>query len=149
MRSSPLHMYYWVLSSFGSVDLRTVNHDQTFYTLELYAFVNILSTAYFFHPTNMKSPFRYLIVVLASGEPVVATFIFSMTEVIAGFPNMAGGVADTFLALVWTQYQYMAYPLFFGIIGSKLLLADWQQSQRLASDAKADEQLSLMSGRYV
>ncbi|UCH29815.1 MAG: hypothetical protein JSV06_01985, partial [Myxococcales bacterium] len=35
MRESPLNMYWWVLASFSSVDLRTVNHNSTFYTLEL------------------------------------------------------------------------------------------------------------------
>jgi len=41
MRESVLHMYWWVLASFSSVDLRTVNQNSTFYTLELYAFVNV------------------------------------------------------------------------------------------------------------
>ncbi|MGB5286136.1 MAG: hypothetical protein WBN29_16615, partial [Polyangiales bacterium] len=33
MRENVLHMYWWVLASFSSVDLRTVNHNPTFYTL--------------------------------------------------------------------------------------------------------------------
>jgi len=49
MRESIFNMYWWTLASFSSVDLRTVNHDPTFYTLEIYAFVNVLSTAYFFY----------------------------------------------------------------------------------------------------
>ena len=28
---------------------------------------------------------------------------------------MSGGVADTLLALLWTQYQYFLFPLIFGI----------------------------------
>ncbi|MGB5704729.1 MAG: hypothetical protein WBM48_18050 [Polyangiales bacterium] len=35
-------MYWWVLASFSSVDLRTVNQNATCYTLELYSFVNVL-----------------------------------------------------------------------------------------------------------
>ena len=127
MRESPLNMYWWVLASFSSVDLRTVNHNSTFYTLELYSFVNVLSVFFFFHLNKKRSPYRYLIPVLGSGEPVASTFIFSFSEVFAGFENMAGGVADTLLALVWTQYQYFLFPLIFGYFGVKLLLKDWRQ----------------------
>ncbi len=103
MRESVLNMYWWVLASFSSVDLRTVNHNSTFYTLELYAFVNVLSVICFFYLNKKRSRYRYLIPVLGSGEPVASTFIFSFSEVFAGFENMPGGVADTLLALVWTQ----------------------------------------------
>ena len=127
MRESPLNMYWWVLASFSSVDLRTVNHNPTFYTLELYSFVNVLSFIYFFYLNKKRSPYRYLIPVLGSGEPVASTFIFSFSEVFAGFENMPGGVADTLLALVWTQYQYFLFPLIFGFLGLKLLLEDWRQ----------------------
>ena len=127
MRESPLNMYWWVLASFSSVDLRTVNHNPTFYTLELYSFVNVLSVIYFFYLNKKRSPYRYLIPVLGSGEPVASTFIFSFSEVFAGFENMPGGVADTLLALVWTQYQYFLFPLIFGFLGLKLLLEDWRQ----------------------
>ena len=127
MRESPLNMYWWVLASFSSVDLRTVNHNSTFYTLELYSFVNVLSVIFFFYLNKKRSPYRYLIPVLGSGEPVASTFIFSFSEVFAGFENMSGGVADTLLALVWTQYQYFLFPLIFGYFGVKLLLEDWRQ----------------------
>ncbi|NNE19468.1 MAG: hypothetical protein HKN10_13410 [Myxococcales bacterium] len=127
MRETPLNMYWWVLASFSSVDLRTVNHNSTFYTLELYAFVNVASVIFFFYLNKKRSPYRYLIPVLGSGEPVASTFIFSLSEVFAGFENMSGGVADTLLALVWTQYQYFLFPLIFGYFGVKLLLGDWRQ----------------------
>ena len=127
MRESPLNMYWWVLASFSSVDLRTVNHNATFYTLELYSFVNVLSVVAFFYLNKKRSPYRYLIPVLGSGEPVAATFIFSLSEVFAGFENMSGGLTDTLLALVWTQYQYFLFPLIFGYFGVKLLLDDWRQ----------------------
>jgi hypothetical protein len=131
MRESVLHMYWWVLASFSSVDLRTVNHNPTFYTLELYAFVNVLSVFYFFYLNKKRSPYRYLIPVLGSGEPVASTFIFSLSEVFAGFENMPGGLADTLLALVWTQYQYFLFPLIFGYFGVKLLMEDWRQCHGL------------------
>ena len=129
MRESPLHMYWWVLASFSSVDLRTVNHNSTFYTLELYAFVNVLTVIWFFRLNKKRSRYRYLIPVLGSGEPVASTFIFSFSEVFGGFENMSGGVADTLLALVWTQYQYFLFPLIFGYFGVKLLMEDWRQSR--------------------
>ena len=127
MRESIFHMYYWVLSSFGSVDLRTVNHDATFYTIELYSFINIITTCYFFYLNKKRSPYRYLVVVLGCGEPVAATLVFSFVEVVGGFPNMTDNAADILLALVWTQYQYVLYPLIFGYIGSLLLLEDWRK----------------------
>ncbi len=130
MRSSPLHMYWWVLASFGSVDLRTVNHDSTFYTVEILSFFNVLATVCFFHLNRKRSPYRYLIVVLGCGEPIAATFIFSFAEVFAGFENMVGGVADTLLALVWTQYQYFFFPMIFGALGFRLLREDWRRHSR-------------------
>ncbi len=130
MRSSLSHMYFWVLASFGSVDLRTVNHDSTFYTVELFAFANVLSTLYFFHLNRKRSPYRYLLVVLACGEPIAATFIFSFAEVFGGFQNMVGGVADTLLALLWTQYPYFLFPMIFGALGARLLREDWRPSAR-------------------
>ncbi|MGB1581912.1 MAG: hypothetical protein ACPHER_10460 [Nevskiales bacterium] len=128
MRESLLHMYWWSLGSFASVDLRTINGDPTFYTLELYAFVNLATIIWFFHLNKKRSPHRYLVAVLGCGEPVASTFIFSFTEVFADFENMTGGVADTLLALVWTQYQYFLFPLIFGALGVKLLREDWRHS---------------------
>ena len=124
MRESLFNMYWWVLASFASVDLRTVNHDSTFYSLELFAFANVATCFYFFHLNKKRSRHRYLLPVIAGGEAVAATFIFSFSEVFAGFVNMPGGVADTLLALVWTQYQYILFPLIFGYVGYELLLAD-------------------------
>ncbi len=128
MRESVLHMYWWDLASFGSVDLRTVNHNSTFFALEMYAFVNVASAFAFWRLNKKRSSLRYLIPVLGAGEPVVATFIFSFSEVFGGFENMPGGVADTLLALVWTQYQYFFFPLIFGYLGCKLLYADWRHT---------------------
>lgn len=126
MREAPWHLYYWVLSTFGALDLRTVNHNGTFYALELFAFVNLAGTFYFFHLNKKRSPYRYLIVVIGCGEPIAATVIFSFSEVFDGFVNMPGGIWDTLLALVWTQYQYIVFPLIFGALGSKLLFEDWR-----------------------
>lgn len=124
MRSSLLHMYWWVLASFGSVDLRTVNHDPTFYSVEIFSFVNVATVLCFLHLNKKRSPYRYLVAVLGCGEPVAATFIFSFAEVFGGFGNMTGGAADTLLALVWTQYQYFVFPLIFGFWGFHLLRED-------------------------
>ncbi|MBH23819.1 MAG: hypothetical protein CMH57_04990 [Myxococcales bacterium] len=124
MRESPLHMGWWVMASFASVDLRTVNHDATFYALEFFSFANVAGTIAFYRLNARRSALRYLIPVLGGGEPVAATFIFSFSEVFAHFENMPGGVADTLLALVWTQYQYLVFPIIFGVVGSKLLFGD-------------------------
>lgn len=132
IRENPLHMYWWNLASFGSVDLRTVNHNSTFFALEMYAFVNVACAVGFWRLNKKRSQFRYLIPVLGAGEPVVATFIFSFSEVFGGFENMPGGVADTLLALLWTQYQYFFFPLIFGYLGSKLLFEDWRHSRSVA-----------------
>lgn len=128
MRESVLHMYMWSIGSFGAVDLRTINGDPTFFTLEIYAFANLATTAYFFYLNKIRSPHRYLIAVIGCGEPIASTFIFSFTEVFANFENMVGSVWDILLALVWTQYQYILFPMIFGIIGYKLLLEDWRQA---------------------
>ena len=124
MRDSVLHMYWWSIGSFASVDLRTINRDPTFFTLELYAFVNLATTAYFFYLNKIGSPHRYLVAVIGCGEPIASTFIFSFTEVFAGFENMVGNVWDILLALVWTQYQYILFPMIFGILGYQLLRDD-------------------------
>jgi len=116
------------LASFGSVDLRTVNHNSTFYVVELFAFVNVFSTMCFFYLNRKRSPYRYLIVVLGCGEPIAATFIFSFAEVFGGFENMTGGVANTLLALLWTQYQYFIFPMIFGYMGFRLLREDWRHA---------------------
>ena len=131
MRSSLLNMYWWVLASFGSVDLRTVNHDPTFYSVEIFAFANVATTAAFFWLNAKRSPYRYAVVVLGCGEPIAATFIFSFAEVFGGFENMAGGVADTLLALVWTQYQYFVFPMIFGALAFRMLREDLRQSDSL------------------
>ncbi len=126
MREHPLHLYYWILSTFGALDLRTINHNGTFFSLELFAFTNLIGTLYFFHLNKKRSPYRYLVVVLSCGEPIAATVIFSFSEVFDNFINMPGNVWDTLLALVWTQYQYIVFPLIFGGIAGKLLLQDWK-----------------------
>lgn len=124
MRESPLHMAWWVMASFGAVDLRTVNHDATFYSLEIFAFFNVASAVLFYRMNKRRSALRYLVPVLGSGEPIASTFIFSFSEVFAGFPNMPGGLADTLLALVWTQYQYLVFPALLGVVAARLLLLD-------------------------
>lgn len=129
MRENILHMYWWILASFASVDLRTVNHNGTFFTIELFAFSNLAMTLYFFHLNKKRSRHRYLIPLIGSGEPIAATIIFSLSEVFDKFENMPGGIADTLLALVWTQYQYIVFPLIFGVISYKLLIEDLRNSR--------------------
>ena len=129
MRESFLNMYWWILASFASIDLRTVNHDGTFYTIELFAFSNLAMTLYFFYLNKKRSRHRYLVPMIGCGEPIAATIIFSFSEVFDNFENMPGGIADTLLALVWTQYQYILYPLIFGYIAYQLLLSDLKASQ--------------------
>lgn len=136
MRESPLHMAWWVMASFSSVDLRTVNHDPTFYALEFFAFLNVASALYFYRLNKQNSALRYLVPVVGCGEPIAATFIFSFTEVFAGFVNMPGGLAETLLALVWTQYQYLFFPMILGWMACQLLLNDlhhtWTQNRAIS-----------------
>lgn len=130
MRESPLHLYYWVLGTFGALDLRTVNHNGTFLSLELFSLVNLAGSLYFFYLNKKQSPYRYLVVVLSCGEPIAATVIFSFSEVFDHFVNMPGNIWDTLLALVWTQYQYIVFPMIFGTLGAKMLMEDWRHSLR-------------------
>mmetsp|Transcript_83434 Transcript_83434/g.244622 ORF Transcript_83434/g.244622 Transcript_83434/m.244622 type:complete len:263 (-) Transcript_83434:121-909(-) len=125
MRESLCNMWWWVLASFSSCDLRTVNHDGSFYSVEIFCFTNVLSTAYFFYLNRKRSPNRYLVPVVFCGQPIAATFIFTFAEVFNNFKNMPGGVADTLLALVWTQYQYFFFPMIIGAMGVELLREDW------------------------
>ena len=124
MRESPVNMGWWVMASFGSVDLRTVNGDPTFYALEFFAFLNVASAILFWRLNQANSSLRYLVVLAGCGEPIAATFIFSFAEVFAQFANMPGGIADTLLALVWTQYQYILFPMLTAWMAGKLLFAD-------------------------
>ena len=130
MREHVLHMYYWVMASFGSVDLRTVNHDGTFFSLECLAFYNVASVLYFFHLNKIRSKYRYFIPMVSGGSAAAATFIFSFSEVFGGFANMPGGVADTLLALVWTQYQYILFPIVFSYLAYHLWRADHQSDKQ-------------------
>ena len=116
-----------MLKNYLKIALRTIKKQKG------YAFINVASVIYFFYLNKKRSKYRYLIPVLGSGEPVASTFIFSFSEVFAGFENMPGGVADTLLALVWTQYQYFVFPLIFGVLGVKLLYDDWKQAARSES----------------
>ncbi len=134
IRENPLRMGWWVMASFSSVDMRTVNHDATFYSLEFFAFVNVASSFYFYKLNRRRSSLRYLIPVIGCGEPIAATFIFSFSEVFAKFENMPGGLADTLLALVWTQYQYLIFPIILGGMACRMLFADlhftWFRARR-------------------
>jgi len=126
MRESIFNMWYWVLASFSSCDLRTVNHDGTFYALEMFCITNLTATALFFWMNKKRNPDRYLVPLYAlGGAPFAATIIFSFAEVFNGYPNMQNSVADTLLALVWTQYQYMVFPLITAALCIPLLRADW------------------------
>lgn len=126
MRESLGNMFYWVMAAFGAVDLRTVNHSGTFYAVEFFCFTNVASTVYFYFLNKKRSIDRYLVPVIFCGQPIAATFIFTFSEVFDSYANMPGGVADTLLALVWTQYQYFFFPMFTGAMGVALLRADWR-----------------------
>mmetsp|Transcript_8445 Transcript_8445/g.9643 ORF Transcript_8445/g.9643 Transcript_8445/m.9643 type:complete len:269 (-) Transcript_8445:115-921(-) len=126
MRESIFHLWFWVIGSFGTVDLRTVNHNSTFFTLELYAFVNIAEVCFFFHLNKKRSHMRYMIPVIGAGAPVAFTLMFSFTEVFNNFENMAGNTADTLLALLWTQYQYVVFPIVFAYWGLEMFQEDWK-----------------------
>mmetsp|Transcript_20719 Transcript_20719/g.25120 ORF Transcript_20719/g.25120 Transcript_20719/m.25120 type:complete len:274 (+) Transcript_20719:1646-2467(+) len=126
MRANPLHMWWWIVGSFGAVDLRTVNRNSTFFTLELNCFANLAESLVFFHLNRKRSPLRYLVPVLGAGAPVAFTIMFSFTEVFNGFANMPGNTADTLLALCWTQYQFVVFPIIFCYWGLEMLFEDWK-----------------------
>jgi hypothetical protein len=113
----------------------------------LFSFVNVATVLYFLHLNKKRSPYRYLVAVLGCGEPVAATFIFTFAEVFGGFENMTGGVADTLLALVWTQYQYFVFPLIFGVWGFHLLREGLRRCDSSGGDANA--RFRPRTARYV
>lgn len=128
MRESVLNMWYWVLASFSSCDLRTVNRDGTFYALEIFCIINLASTFVFFVLNRRRHEHRYIIpIYFLGGAPFAVTFIFSFAEVFNGYPNMQPNLPDTLLAL-WTQYQYMVYPLVMAALCVPLLRRDWKGS---------------------
>ena len=80
--------------------------------------------------------------------PIIVSLLYDVTDLktterelaekeallTAAVENMAGGLWDTLLALVWTQYQYIVFPAIFGIIGYKLLMEDWRHCFRKGAE---------------
>ena len=51
---------------------------------------------------------------------------------------MPGGLAYTLLALVWTQYQYLVFPIIRGWMACKLLFDDLYYTWFLRGSASKD-----------
>jgi hypothetical protein len=118
------HMWLWPLASFGAVDLRTINGNGTFMAIEMLSIPSVLTfTAFYFLDKKKHRP-RYVLPIFNGPMVVGGTLIFSFSEVFGGYPNMPGGVADTLLALLWTQYQYVLFPAVMFYFSLRLLLND-------------------------
>jgi hypothetical protein len=87
-------------------------------------------TAFYFLDKK-KHPLRYVLPVLNGPMVIASTLIFSFSEVFGGLENMSGGVADTLLALVWTQYLYVLFPAAMFHFGIRLLLNDHAEEPEL------------------
>jgi hypothetical protein len=118
------HMWVWPLVSFGAVDLRTINGNGTFMAVEMLSIPSVLTFTAFYFLDRRRHPLRYALPLLNAPMVIGGTLIFSFSEVFGGYANMAGGVADTLLALVWTQYQYVVFPAMMAWFSLLLLLDD-------------------------
>jgi len=118
------HMWLWPLASFGSVDLRTINGNGAFMAVEMLSIPSVLTFTAFYFLDRKKHRLRYVLPIFNGPMVVGGTLIFSFSEVFGGYANMSGGVADTLLALVWTQYQYVLFPAMMFYFSFRLLLHD-------------------------
>jgi len=117
-------MWLWPLASFGSVDLRTINGNGTFMAVEMLSIPSVLTFTAFYFLDRRRHRLRYVLPLFNGPMVVGGTLIFSFSEVFGSYQNMAGGTADTLLALVWTQYQYVVFPAAMFYVALRLLLHD-------------------------
>jgi hypothetical protein len=118
------HMWLWPLASFGAVDLRTINGDGAFMAVEMLSIPSVLTFTAFYLLDRRKHRLRYVLPLFNGPMVVAGTLIFSFSEVFGGYSNMPGGLADTLLALLWTQYQYVLFPAVMFYFSLRLLLND-------------------------
>jgi len=118
------HMWLWPLASFGAVDLRTINGNGAFMAVEMLSIPSVLTFTIFYFLDRKKHRLRYVLPIVNGPMVVAGTLIFSFSEVFSNYPNMPGGRADTLLALVWTQYQYVLFPGAMFYFSLRLLLND-------------------------
>jgi hypothetical protein len=126
------HMWLWPLASFGAVDLRTINGNGAFMAVEMLSIPSVLTFTAFYFLDRRKHRLRYVLPLFNGPMVVGGTLIFSFSEVFGGYANMAGGTADTLLALVWTQYQYVLFPALMFYLSLRLLLNDQVPNPELA-----------------
>jgi hypothetical protein len=125
------HMWLWPLASFGAVDLRTINGNGGFMAIEMLSIPSVLTFAAFYLLDRKRHRLRYVLPIVNGPMVVGGTLIFSFSEVFGGYRNMPGGLADTLLALVWTQYQYVLFPAVMCYFSLRLLLHDQARDPRL------------------
>jgi hypothetical protein len=118
------HMWLWPLASFGAVDLRTINGNGAFMAVEMLSIPSVLTFTAFYFLDRRKHRLRYVLPIINGPMVVGGTLIFSFSEVFGGYSNMPGGLTDTLLALVWTQYQYVLFPAAMCCFSLRLLLND-------------------------
>jgi hypothetical protein len=117
-------MWLWPLASFGAVDLRTINGNGAFMAVEMLSIPSVLTFTAFYFLDRKKHRLCYVLPVINGPMLVGGTLIFSFSEVFGGYANMPGGLADTLLALLWTQYQYVLFPAAMFYFSLRLLLND-------------------------
>ena len=125
------HMWLWPLASFGAVDLRTINGNGTFMAVEMLSIPSVLTFTAFYFLDRKQHRLRYVLPLFNGPMVVGGTLIFSFSEVFGNYANMPGGVADTLLALVWTQYQYVLFPAAMFYVALRLLLHDQARDPHL------------------
>jgi len=125
------HIWLWPLASFGAVDLRTINGNGAFMAVEMLSVPSVLTFTAFYFLDRREHRLRYVLPLVNAPMVIGGTLIFSFSEVFGHFENMPGGVTDTLLALLWTQYQYVLFPAIMFAFALILLLDDHVENPAL------------------
>ena len=92
--------------------------------VEMLSIPSVLTFTAFYFLDRRRHRLRYVLPLFNGPMVVGGTLIFSFSEVFGNYANMPGGVADTLLALVWTQYQYVVFPAAMFYVALRLLFND-------------------------
>lgn len=118
------HMWLWPLATFGPIDLRTINGDGAFMAVEMVSISSVLTFTVFYFLDRKKHPLRYVLPLFNAPMVIAGTLVFSFSEVFGGYQNIPGGLADTLLALLWSQYQFVLFQAMMFYFSLRLLLND-------------------------
>ena len=99
--------------------------------VEMLSVPSVLTFTAFYFLDRREHRLRYVLPLVNAPMVIGGTLIFSFSEVFGHFENMPGGVTDTLLALLWTQYQYVLFPAIMFAFALILLLDDHVENPAL------------------